>query len=345
MRKFLLVLLILSAFGWSELGAQDPHFSQYYAAPLYLNPGFTGTTKQHRFISNFRTQWPAIQKTYVTFAASYDNFKPGLNSGFGFLATTDKAGSGDLRSTNIGVMYSYKVQLAEKWIVSPGVYIGYGIRDLNFNKLVFGDQLDIRDNRIFDDTIDPIRNAFNNVNFFDFGSGIVVYNNKFWGGFSAYHMNQPNHSLLDEESVLPIKYSLHAGVRIPLYNGPLKKDREASIAPSFVYQKQGPFDQLDLGLHFRYDPIVAGFWYRGIPVQQSIGDNVNQDAVTFMFGLRYKQLEFGYSFDMTVSRLAANTGGAHEFSINYQWASNDDSKRRKKRKEKFIPCPTFSTRE
>ncbi len=343
--KYIGSFIILMTFCWSETCAQDPQFSQYYASPLYLNPGFTGTTKQHRFISNFRTQWPSISQTYVTFAASYDHYKPSLNSGFGILASTDKAGSADLRSTNIAALYSYKVQLADKWIVSPGVYIGYGVRDLNFNKLVFGDQLDITDNRIFDDTIDPIRNAFNNTSYFDFGSGIVVYNEKFWGGFSIYHMNEPNHSLLDEESILPMKYSLHAGVRIPLYNGPIKRDIEASIAPSFIYKKQGKFDQLDLGLHFRYDPIIAGFWYRGIPVQQNISDNVNHDAVTFMFGLRYKQFEFGYSFDMTISKLAANTGGAHEFAINYQWANVDDGKHRKKRKEKFIPCPTFSNRE
>jgi hypothetical protein len=48
---------------------------------------------------------------------------------------------------------------------------------------------------------------------------------------------------------------------------------------------------------------------------------------------------------MTVSGLAANTGGAHEFAINYQWASVDDGKHRKKRKEKFIPCPTFSNKQ
>ncbi|MGI9544311.1 MAG: PorP/SprF family type IX secretion system membrane protein [Cyclobacteriaceae bacterium] len=327
------------------LQAQDPQFSQFYAAPLYLNPGFTGTTKQHRFISNYRNQWPAISKTYVTYSFSYDYFKPNVSSGFGILATTDKAGSASLRSTNIGLLYSYKVQLAEKWIVSPGAYFGYGVRDLDFNKLVFGDQLDITANRIFDDTVDPIRNSLNSTDFFEFGTGLVVYNQKFWAGFSAYHLNQPNQSLLDQESELPIKYSVHAGVRIPLYGGPLVKDKEASIAPSLIYKKQGTFDQLDFGLHFRYDPIVAGFWYRGIPLQQNVNDNVNHDAVVFMFGLRYSQFEIGYSFDMTVSGLTASTGGAHELSINYQFANADDGKHRKKRKEKFIPCPTFSTRE
>ena len=168
MRKLLGIFFLITMLVGSSVHGQDPHFSQYYAAPLYLNPGFTGTTKQHRFISNVRVQWPAIAKTYTTYAASYDHFKPSLNSGFGVLATTDKAGSADLKSTNIAALYSYKVQLAEKWVVSPGVYIGYGIRDLNFNKLVFGDQLDITDNRIFDDTVDPIRNAYNNISYFRF---------------------------------------------------------------------------------------------------------------------------------------------------------------------------------
>ena len=52
--------------------AQDPEFSQFYAAPLYLNPAFAGSARCPRIGLNYRNQWPALNKTYITSAVSYD---------------------------------------------------------------------------------------------------------------------------------------------------------------------------------------------------------------------------------------------------------------------------------
>ena len=79
--------------------AQDPEFSQYYAAPLYLNPAFAGTSTDHRFIANYRNQWPNIARGYVTTAISYDYNLYQYNSGVGFLATLDKAGTAGMKSS------------------------------------------------------------------------------------------------------------------------------------------------------------------------------------------------------------------------------------------------------
>src|SRR5690606_39441451 len=92
-------LLIIFLFGCSALKAQDPEFSQYYAAPLYLNPAFSGTSVDHRFIANYRNQWPNIPHAFETYAFSYDYNLDIHNSGLGLLLTTDKAGTANLQST------------------------------------------------------------------------------------------------------------------------------------------------------------------------------------------------------------------------------------------------------
>src|SRR6188768_4051410 len=89
--------------------AQDPQFSQYYMAPLYLNPGFTGTTPQQRATINHRIQWPSLPQAFSTSSAAYDIFVPELRSGFGLMATTDKMGSAGWRTTTASLLYSYKV--------------------------------------------------------------------------------------------------------------------------------------------------------------------------------------------------------------------------------------------
>src|SRR3954464_15671772 len=108
MRKLIIILTLFSTA--RLLHAQDPEFAQYYAAPLYLNPAFTGTASDHRFIANHRNQWPNITNGFVTSALSYDYNLEHLNSGLGFMVMTDKAGTANLKSTVFNFQYAYKVK-------------------------------------------------------------------------------------------------------------------------------------------------------------------------------------------------------------------------------------------
>lgn len=339
MVKRLIICVLVIAGALSDLRAQDPQFSQYYAAPLYLNPAFVGSTNHHRFVVNHRLQWPSLPQTFATYAFSYDLFRADLRSGFGMLATTDKAGTAGLRSTNVGFMYSYKIPLPNNWVMAPGLYFGYSIRDLNFNRLLFGDQVEFDQDGV--PSLDPALAKLGNTQFFDFASGILMYNLSVWIGVSAWHMNTPNISLLNQVNELPMKFTVHGGGRIQLWGGRLHNKKVSHLTPSFVYRVQGPFDQLDLGLHYHVDPIMVGFWYRGIPIQKNTIDNVSQDAIVFTMGLQFSLFEFGYSYDFTVSELGVNSGGAHEVSLEYEFELVSNP-RKVKRKDKIIPCPSFT---
>jgi type IX secretion system PorP/SprF family membrane protein len=336
MRKYLILLISLVI--TSSAFAQDPEFSQYYAAPLLLNPAFTGTASDHRLIANHRNQWPSITNGFVTYALSYDYNLEHLNSGLGLMVMTDKAGTANLKSTTINFQYSYKVQLADKWILSSGLNFGVGFRSIDFSKLVFGDQLEF-DSDGSTPTDDPAFSNLQSSTYFDFGGGMLAYNRKFWFGFSAMHLNNPNRSLLDGVAQIPIKTSLHGGVRIPLYRGIFKRERVAAIMPSFVYKNQGRFDQLDIGTYFFYEPVILGLWYRGIPIQQNVMDNISQDAVVVVLGFQLDRFEITYSYDVTVSELGPISGGSHEVALKFKVDLATSAQKRKK--QRFIPCPTF----
>ncbi len=335
-RPFFLLIFSVSAI---SAVAQDPEFSQYYAGPLVLNPAFAGTASDHRIISNYRNQWPSITNGFVTHALSYDYNMQHLNSGAGLMIMTDKAGTANLRSTSLNFQYAYKVHLADKWVLSSGLNFGVGFRSIDFNKLVFGDQLEF-DSNGKTPTDDPAFSNLQSSTYFDFGGGMLAYNRKFWLGVSMMHLNKPNRSLLNGEAQIPIKTSIHGGVRIPLYHGVFKKDRVAAIMPSFVYKNQGPFDQLDIGTYFLYEPVILGLWYRGIPIRQNVMDNVNQDAAVVVIGFQLQRFEITYSYDVTVSELGPISGGAHEVALKFK--VDLAASTRHKKKQRFIPCPTFA---
>jgi type IX secretion system PorP/SprF family membrane protein len=107
MRRILLILGIALLGIESVVMAQDAQFSQFYAAPLYLNPALAGGTNQTRVGLNYRSQWPAIDATFTTTSLFIDHFLEDYNSGVGFIISRDMEGLAGLRSLSIGAQYSY----------------------------------------------------------------------------------------------------------------------------------------------------------------------------------------------------------------------------------------------
>lgn len=327
-----------------SVSAQDPQFSQYYEAPLYLNPGFTGITPQHRIAANHRIQWPSLPKAFSTYALSYDVFVNELRSGFGLLMTTDKMGSAGWRTTTVGLLYSYKVKLSDKVVFSPGLYFGYGSNGLDRTKIRVGNGLTYGDHDAYA-PVDPALNSIGNQSYFDFGTGFLFYSKKVWLGTSFSHMNKPNLSVLNDVSRLPMKTTIHAGARLSLNPGLRGEKRGHYLTPSAIYRIQGEsFSQLDVGLNYHIDPISVGVWYRGKPFDKTIINSVAQDAMILTLGLYFNTISVGYSYDFTVSEMETASGGAHELSLALQFA-NRPARKNDKKKYKLIPCPTFNSKE
>lgn len=337
MKRFLLIVFTLAS---TTVWAQDPQFSQYYQAPLYLNPGFTGITPQQRFVLNHRIQWPSLPQAFSTYAFSYDIFVNELRSGFGVLVTTDKMGSAGWRSTMASLQYSYKVKIADNLVFSPGLSFGYGTNGIDRSRLRMGDGLEYAGI-----SLDPELNKLGRQSYFDFGSGFLLYSKAMWLGASFMHMNRANLSVLGEVSRLPMKTAIHGGIRMKLFSGLRSRSSGDYLTPSFIYRMQGnTFSQLDLGVNYHVDPVSVGVWYRGKPFKKSVINTVEQDALIIFLGLYFKQLSIGYSYDFTVSEMQTSSGGSHEISLIYELNAKP-SRKSSKNKYKLIPCPTFNSKE
>lgn len=334
-KKFLYVLFVFDAIG--AIG-QDVQYSQYYANPLYLNPAFTGAINNHRVAINHRLQWPDLPKAFTNYSVSYDYNAAELNSGFGLLINVDRAGSANLSNTSAAFNYSYTISFRDEWIIKPAVSLGFVSRTIDFNKLVFGDQIDFGVDGA--PSQDPSIGSIENNNYMDVGSGLLIYNKRFWAGFSGFHLNEPNNSLIGGASKVPAKYTIHGGARFQLGNPDFKDIKKASVAPSFIYKRQGDYEQLDVGASFHYSPVMLGLFYRGMPWIETVPNRGNHEAVILVFGVDFQNLQFGYSFDSNISKLSAESGGAHEISLIYLF---DIQRNRAKpsRSKRFLPCPAF----
>ena len=344
-KKYCLFLVFILLLG-ERVTAQDPQFSQFYAAPLYLNPAFAGSSQQGRVGLNYRNQWPGIDANFTTVSAFADFYLEDYNSGIGAILTRDYANVLGLQSIGLGFQYAYQLQLSKQWSFRPGVQVSVNTRSINYNKLIFGDQIN-SDGSISPSTMEALKGSQTTV-FPDLGFGGLLFSENAWLGVAAFHLLTPNQSLTGGSDKLPMKFSAHLGYKFFFRSGTQgmgfeTRPRERSIAPAIQYRHQGQFDQMDVGMYLTYEPLTIGAWYRGVPFK-NVNGTVNNESLVFSIGIHKKSsnklkdlLAIGYSYDYTISKLGPGSGGAHEFSIVYSWPIRNP---RKPAKDKLIiPCP------
>ncbi|MEQ8360751.1 MAG: type IX secretion system membrane protein PorP/SprF [Cytophagales bacterium] len=340
-----IAFLILLISGISK--AQDYQFTQFYAAPLYLNPAFAGSSDWARANVLYRMQWPAAAAKFTTMYASFDQNIPQIRSGAGLLVSRDVQGSARLSTTSVMGQYAYRLNINRKWAFRAGAGVGYSWLSIDGSALTLRENIDNQTGSISNTAASLVN--FENRRFFDVVAGGLLYSSKAWVGTSVRHINQPDMTVVTGGAQkLPLYLSVHGGYQIPLFPGMQYRKgadvRPSFISPAFHFKKQAKFMQLDLGAYYYYDFLTFGAWYRGIPVVKKETVTItNHDAFSILAGYRWKGLSIAYSYDITISPLSTlNTGGAHEISMIYEFEyAFNPIKGRPPKDQRLIPCPRF----
>ncbi|MBC8343001.1 MAG: PorP/SprF family type IX secretion system membrane protein, partial [Bacteroidetes bacterium] len=219
MRKFFFAILLITQGLYQSFG-QDPHFTQFYANPVYLNPAMAGSAMQHRIISNYRNQWPSIAGSYVTYASSYDGFYEEISGGLGVQVMYDKAGEGDLSTTAASFMYSYHLSVSRKFAIKAGIQAQLLQKSIDFSRLSWFDMIEPRSGFVRQTTeVLPEKGIFKSRAVTDFSAGLLGFTEKFYIGVAMHHINEPNLSFYSSnKSYIPRRFTAHVGMQIPLDN-------------------------------------------------------------------------------------------------------------------------------
>lgn len=332
MRKPITILLTTLLAGGLAYG-QDPHFSQFYANRLYLNPAFAGVDRCPKLTMNYRNQYPTLG-VYETFSASYDQYIEALRGGIGVLVMRDEAAQGALNLTEASLIYSYHLKVSRKFQVLAGFQATYRQRNLDFSMLTFPDQIDQ-----FYGFVRPTNEIppdQSNTQHIDISVGLLGYGENYFFGITGHHLTQPNEAFYTE-SKLPFKFTVHGGASIPLGGKRLYGGTKSYLIPNIMYQHQGTYDdfvsgfgQITAGVSFNRGYITGGLAYRN--------SETNPDAIVAIIGLSAPDwpFTFGYSYDFTVSDMGGAGNGAHEISLSYRFKCHTP-----RRKLQELKCPAF----
>lgn len=330
-------LFIASSFVYVFADSQDLNFSQFYEQPLLRNPALGGIFDCNvRVKSVFRNQWQSVTVPYRTVGLSAEMKFPG-NAGswhnFGLQVMYDVAGDSRLRRTMVLPGYSFHLQIAQDRYLSMGVLAGPVSTQFDPSKLMWDDQFV---NGQFS-PLNPTRQVIKNTNrtYAELAIGMVYTQpigelGDWYAGASIYHANKPIVSFdAPNNDRLDRKFGLNAGLTVPsggrnaftLYADAFKQgtQRQVMFGSLYTFSLADEYydDKNKTSLHF-------GAAYRW------------DDAFIPIVKLDYRQLSFGMSYDVNVSKLktASQSRGGFELTLSYRnctiGAEHND-----------LPCPKF----
>lgn len=310
LRVFLMTLLVGMTAGSASAQA-DPHFSQYYVYPSWLNPALTGAFDgQYRVSGVYRNQWGSVSSPFTTYGATAEfTTEKKLNLGASVLKQTAGDGGYSYTTAYGNVAYTgVRFGKNEEHRIVFGMQAGIIQRRFDRNKMTFGDQW----NPVFGfNPGTPSQDVLNRTNAtsFDMGAGVLYFDAKpgkkanLYAGFSVSHLTKPDDKFsATGDATFPMRYTAHAGIRLTMSD-------KFSITPNFLYLAQGSAREKMIGAYGQYKVTSE--------TNLMIGANYRiEDAISPFFGFTWKNMMLGASYDINSSDLGKLVNGSNSFEIS-----------------------------
>lgn len=318
--KALIYLILFTGFLISAK-AQDIHYSNFSASPLYLNPANTGNfVGDWRASGIYRNQWRAIGIPYQTSSVSFDKqfYLYGQNIAGGVFFINDESGKVGLNVNKLYVSGAYYKNVSNNDL-RIGFQAGYVFKSFNYDEMTFPNQFDMGSGYYNNSLSSYENNVGDRTAYLDINLGVL------WRtkinilepeiGFSIYHFNRPNESFVMENENLPMRNVMHAGLKIDV-------TEEFYLRPKGLYMSHLKANDLIFGSDVGYRIVGRKTNVReafgGLYVRNGFGQSVNSLAV--LAGVTVGRLDIGltYDFNMASAKVMPTTQGALEISLVYK---------------------------
>jgi type IX secretion system PorP/SprF family membrane protein len=325
-----LMLILLAISGSSQLIAQDPFFSQFYANRVYLNPAYAGLDAGTQITLNYRDQWFGIpDRSGTPFNGGFRTYNLTLNQRLPCFASIDRANVGlagsffrdetglaPLTTTGGSVAFAFEYAILDpnkrtKRGLSRlegrlGTQIGFLQSSISDNGFIYSYQLDPvvglltpPSNLTLATGSYPTMNIGGMLRG-SFRHGLHDYT-LFSIGASVSNVNQPTISLEDgvDDIRLPIRSTFHMGITTKLTSTRgTKHYNPLFISPQFRWDSQldGALNLFTLGSYILGRGHYAGVFYQfnspgGPATNQAVSiGGRNTNALIFSWGIDLRSL-------------------------------------------------------
>ena len=295
MKKLFLVTLSVIAFTVELHAQQDPHYTQYMYNMSVMNPAYAGSKENLSLGLLHRKQWVEIEDAPTT-TTFFGHAPVGKNVGMGLSVISDKIGP--VEENNIYADFSYTLNLGGEHKLAFGLKTGLTLHKVSLFDDVYP---------TLPDEFDPAFSENTSNSYFNIGSGLFYYTNKYYLGFSIPNLMKSKHlDFNGREFGSEVSHYFVTGGYVFDINDNVK------FKPFFMMKSafEAP-TSWDLSANFLFnEKFEIGGTYR---LEDSFGAMVNY-AIT-------PNIKLGYAYDHIVSDLNVTTPSSHEiillFDLNF----------------------------
>ena len=295
MKKLFLVTLGVIAFTAELHAQQDPHYTQYMYNMSVMNPAYAGSKENLSLGLLYRKQWVEIEDAPTT-ATFFGHAPVGKNVGMGLSVISDKIGP--VEENNVYADFSYTLNLGGEHKLAFGLKTGITLHNVSLFSDVYP---------TLPDASDPAFSENTSNSYFNIGSGLFYYTNKYYLGFSVPNMIKSKHlDFNGREFGSEVSHYFVTGGYV------FDISQNVKFKPFFMMKSafEAP-TSWDLSANFLFnEKFEIGGTYR---LEDSFGAMVNY-AIT-------PNIKLGYAYDHIVSDLNVTTPSSHEiillFDLNF----------------------------
>ncbi|MBD8389935.1 type IX secretion system membrane protein PorP/SprF [Dysgonomonas sp. BGC7] len=294
--KYIILFVLMLVFCTEAVyGQWDAQISQYWRMKNFYNPAFIAETNNIESAMLHRRQWVGMTNAPVTSIVSINmplKFL-GKDHGVGAVVTNEKIGL--FSNSYVMGQYTYKFKFKNNRFLHVGLQAGLMNIDFDAAKIHIPDS-------DYHDPLDPAKPMGSiGDKTIDAGLGVAWIAPNYYVGFSATHLWDPKFDLGDDLSAYIARtYYLMGGYNIKL-NNPLLE-----LQPSAFFKSDAVTYQIDVTAKVEYNKMFNG----GISWRKDEG-------FVFLLGVKIRNIDAGYSYDLSTSALSKVGNGSHELFIRY----------------------------
>lgn len=320
--KFILLTISLTTLLFAS-AQQGNNFSMWFKNNMQHNVAAVGTNDNDvKVFTNFRYQYFSVtEKPFQTISASVEakvlrSYRKESYVGIGASFVNDMSGDGRYLVNNFKVPIAYHIYLNKVNSLSVGISPGIYQRTIGAGNFTWGSQWNGYE---FDQSITPaeIRNA--SVSNFDIGTGIFYKHqtsssNKFYFGFSANHILQPELAFNIQDN-LYVRYVGQFGMSHRFYQS------DFGISPNALAVFQGPTSNIVVGTNFDYylqdASLRTGFY---TPNVFSFGIYHRfRDAIIANFQYSFNGMTIAVSYDSNINSMLPASSSVGGFEVGFMY--------------------------
>ncbi|MBL4592688.1 MAG: type IX secretion system membrane protein PorP/SprF [Flavobacteriales bacterium] len=296
--KNILIAISLTLLGAGAYAQQLPFTSQYMFNDYLINPAVGGSLDYMPIALSVRSQWAGLEGSPKTQFLS-GHTKLGKKIGVGGYVFNDEAGP--IKEQGIQLSYSYHLQIGDESNLSFGLGGMLFSHSISTSKLKFDEPDDMALSNIKHKAVSP-----------DLSFGVLYYTDKYKVGFSVPQLFQNNlydNLSSENQNTLVRHYFLHGEVSFDVSDN-------FDVVPGFLFKMvSGAPMQVDVNVKGVYQKKYwLGLSYR------------HEESVVTMLGLAYKNLQFGYSYDFTLTDIKDYSSGTHELYLGLIIGKKEEKK-------------------